>query len=116
LVILVSTALVITFKGGCVQYHHSDLSQTNSGEYPNPFCPNLEIAFELPEPACVTLTIYNVLGQPVRDLVDAEMAAGRHSLEWDGLDDYGNEVDSGVYFWRVITESFTKVGKTLVLR
>ncbi len=69
--------------------------------YPNPFNPTTEIKYDLPQPGEVTLTIFNIVGQRVRTLVDGPKTAGYHSVRWDGKDDFGNEVASGVYVYRI---------------
>ena len=70
--------------------------------YPNPFNPETVIPFTLPPAAQVAkLRIYNEIGQPVRTLVDGVLSAGAHQVSWDGLDDRGTAVPSGVYFCRL---------------
>jgi len=66
--------------------------------YPNPFNPSTIIEFTLPRKAQVELSIYNLLGQRVRVLVDESKTAGRHAVVWDGRDTNGNEIGSGIYF------------------
>jgi len=65
--------------------------------FPNPFNSQTEIMFDLPESQEVDVTIYNLLGQPVRKLFRGKKQAGTHTLRWDGRDDSGNSVVSGVY-------------------
>ncbi len=70
--------------------------------YPNPFNPTTQINYALPRATNVKLFIYNVIGQRVRTLVDAEkQTAGLHSVQWDGTDEFGKAVSSGVYFYRI---------------
>jgi len=69
--------------------------------YPNPFNPMTIIDFALPNPAWVKLTVYNVLGQQVRLLADGEFPAGAHEVTWNGSDDSGQPVSSGVYLYRL---------------
>jgi len=70
--------------------------------YPNSFNPSTVIRFNLPEQAAVTLTIHDVLGRTVRTLIlERTFAAGSHRLEWNGADDAGNALASGVYFYRL---------------
>ena len=67
--------------------------------YPNPFNPQTVIPFLLPQAIqSVHLRIHNEMGQPVRTLVDGALGAGAHHVTWDGLDDRGSAVPSGVYF------------------
>lgn len=67
--------------------------------YPNPFNPTTTIRYELPNRERVTLVIYNVRGERVRVLVDGRKPAGRHDAVWNGRNDSGNTVASGVYFY-----------------
>ncbi|MBC7187910.1 MAG: T9SS type A sorting domain-containing protein, partial [Calditrichaeota bacterium] len=71
------------------------------GNSPNPFNPGTSVRFELPEPAQVRITIYNVLGQPLRELANAAFDAGQHAIFWDGKDRQGNQVASGLYICRL---------------
>jgi hypothetical protein len=84
--------------------------------YPNPFNPSTTISFALAEPSWVTLTVYNVLGQEVRTLIDGPMAAGSHSIEWDGRDARGRETASGVYLYRLAAGSSTLTRKMVLVR
>jgi hypothetical protein len=67
--------------------------------YPNPFNPTTVISWQLAVGSQVELTIYNLLGQEIRKLVNAKQPAGFHKIEWDGKDDDGREVSSGIYFY-----------------
>ena len=69
--------------------------------FPNPFNPTTSIGFSVPQMAQVHLAIYNALGQLVRVLVDEEVVLGRHSVRWDGRDDGGQVLASGVYWTRL---------------
>jgi len=71
--------------------------------YPNPFNPTTKIEFTLPEAGFAELSVYNMAGQKVRDLVSEEMTAGAHSAVWDGCDQDGNLVSSGVFISRLRT-------------
>ena len=68
--------------------------------FPNPFNPSTEIRFDLPAKSELTLVVYNLLGQAVRTLVNEERPAGSHNVRWDGRNDGGRSVSSGVYFYR----------------
>ena len=69
-----------------------------TGNYPNPFNPTTKVNFSLKADSKVSLSIYNVRGQRVKTLVAGNMQAGYHSIVWDGRDDNGKSVSSGVYF------------------
>jgi hypothetical protein len=70
--------------------------------YPNPFNPTTEIRYELPQNSYVSLTVYNLAGQKIRTLVDDQQTAGYYRIFWDGKDDLGGEVASGVYVYRIL--------------
>ncbi len=84
--------------------------------YPNPFNPTTTIKYQLPQNDDVTLTIYNILGQKVRNLVDRRMEAGYPSIEWDSRDDNGKQVSSGIYVYRLIANDFAQSRKMLLMR
>lgn len=84
--------------------------------YPNPFNPSTEIAFSLPASSKVQISIYNLLGQSVRTLVDEQMPAGNHTVTWDGRNSSGGTVASGVYFYRVATQFGAETKKMLMLK
>ena len=69
--------------------------------YPNPFNPVTEIPFEIPEASHVVVKIFNILGKEVRTLVDEQREAGYYHTRWDGKDQHGNRVASGVYLYRL---------------
>jgi hypothetical protein len=87
-----------------------------SQNYPNPFNPSTTIDFSLPVAGDVTLEIINVLGQRVKVLVNKELAAGNYSAEWNGTNETGQAVASGVYFYRLIADGFSKSRKMLLLK
>jgi hypothetical protein len=82
--------------------------------YPNPFNPTTMISFSLAEQGETELAIYNLSGQLVRTLVSGVMTAGSHNLDWNGRDDNGNAVTSGIYLYRLTSANHT-VSKRMVL-
>jgi hypothetical protein len=84
--------------------------------YPNPCNPSTTISFDLPENLPVCLTIYTVNGKLVTSLVDAEMPAGRHDIIWDGCNEQGHRVASGMYFYRIETGSFSETKRMVLIK
>ena len=85
--------------------------------FPNPFNPDTTIGYELAESADVTLQIYNVVGQVVRTLIAAEpQSVGRYQIRWDGMDDRGTPVSSGIYFYQISAGKFQDVRKLMLLK
>jgi len=84
--------------------------------YPNPFNPETNIEFNLPREQDVSLSVYNLLGQQIRTLVNARVEAGRHVAHWDGQNEYGVAVPSGVYFYRLYTPEFSQTNKMILVR
>ena len=87
-----------------------------SANYPNPFNPTTAINYNVPVTTDISLVIYNSLGQAVRTLVDERVPAGKHTISWDGLNDAGLQLSSGVYFYTLKSESFTQTRKMMLLK
>lgn len=83
---------------------------------PNPFNPATVIGYRLPEAGRVRLAIYNLLGQEVRVLVDEPMAAGSFTVTWDGTDELGRGVASGVYVYRIQAGGLTASRRMMLLK
>ena len=85
--------------------------------YPNPFNPSTKIGFDIPKEAPVSLEIYNILGVKVRTLMSGQNAsAGRYTATWDGKDETGVTVPSGVYLYRIIAGDFHASKKMMLLK
>jgi hypothetical protein len=90
--------------------------------YPNPFNPSTTIRFTLPTAVDggatvpTSLRIYNVLGEVVRTLVDEAMVPGVHHKVWDGRDDHGNRVASGIYFYRLRAGDLQHTKKMVLMK
>lgn len=83
---------------------------------PNPFNPSTTISFSLPAPEKTELAVYSVSGQRVRTLLYGSLTTGTHSIAWDGRDDSGKLVSSGVYLSRLTVGNHIATGKMLLLR
>ena len=91
--------------------------------YPNPFNPTTTISFKVKSlefgvgrPIHTTLIIYNLLGQKVKILVDEDKLSGRYQVSWDGKNEEGNDVSSGIYFYVIKTKDFTQTKKMTLVR
>jgi hypothetical protein len=87
-----------------------------SQNYPNPFNPKTIIRFGLPKDSWVKLEIYNVLGQKVKTLVDEKLTTGLKEVEWDGVNDKGFEVASGIYFYKISADDYSDIKKMVMLK
>ncbi|HEX9970964.1 MAG TPA: PKD domain-containing protein, partial [bacterium] len=83
--------------------------------FPNPFNPDTWISFDVPEISQVRISIYNRLGQKVRTLIDETKPAGRFQMKWNGADDFGRRVSSGIYFYQLETDKFTATKKMILI-
>jgi hypothetical protein len=84
--------------------------------YPNPFNPMTEISFDLPRAGNVQLNVYNILGRKVTTLINDYLAAGRHSVTFNGTNDDGSSLASGIYLYRLITEEFVDSKKMTLMK
>jgi hypothetical protein len=92
----------------------SDFQLENN--YPNPFNPETIIEYKVPKTGQVKLAIFNVLGQKVKTLVDAHQLAGIYNVMWDGKDESGNKLATGVYFYQLIGENALITKKMTLLK
>ena len=97
-------------------YKTVPLSYKLNQNYPNPFNPETRIYFEIPKSHDVKIVIYNVLGQMVRTLSDETFKAGSHIVNWNGRDDNGSLVSTGVYFYRIKAGDFIASKKMLMMK
>jgi hypothetical protein len=84
--------------------------------YPNPFNPETTLSFSLPQPSAMTITIFDGLGRQVRQLANQTFDLGSHSMRWDGHDDQGNLVSSGVYIAVLATPNSRQALKMIMLK
>jgi len=87
-----------------------------SQNYPNPFNPTTKITYALPQNSFVNIKVYDMLGREVKSLVNNDMLAGNHSVEWNGLDNSGNKVASGAYIYRITAGNFVSTKKMVLLK
>jgi len=96
-----------------VQHISGSLLKQN---YPNPFNPETNISFDLKDDAHVNLEIYNVKGQRVKQIINSQISAGKHSVVWNGKDDNDKTVSSGINFYKFKTEDYQATKKMLLLK
>jgi hypothetical protein len=87
-----------------------------SQNYPNPFNPETEIEYALKKTGHVTLYIYNVLGEKVKTLLDQNQPAGFYQINWDGKNDNGKPISSGIYLYKLEVNGFSEARKMLLLK
>ena len=87
-----------------------------SQNYPNPFNPITKMDYTLPQRSRVIISIYNVLGKEIKKLVNKEQNYGHYSISWDGTDNKGKEMASGIYFTRMNSKGFNQSKKMLLLK
>ena len=87
-----------------------------SPNYPNPFNLSTAIGFSLPEAGLVDLVIFNVMGRKVRKLLSKHMAPGIHSIVWDGCDDRGIPVTTGIYFSQLHINNSSVSGRMMLVK
>ena len=91
---------------------HYSLSQN----FPNPFNPTTQINYAIPEEAHVSLKIYNLQGNLIKTFIDREQEAAYYNLIWDGTNDNGDKVNSGVYIYRIIAGDYTATRRMVMLK
>ncbi len=84
--------------------------------YPNPFNPSTEISFRLPTKSFVTISVYNMLGQHVKTLVEANLPSGVHFVSWDATNQYAMKVASGLYFYKMEADGFIEMKKMVLMK
>ena len=87
-----------------------------SQNYPNPFNPTTNISYKISKPGMVKLTVYNLLGEKVRTLVNENKTAGNYNVIWNAMDDAGHRVSSGIYFYKLQSGSRTDIKKMMLLK
>jgi len=84
--------------------------------YPNPFNPTTRIEFSLERAMDVELSVYNVIGQKITTLVDGFYSTGTYDVEWDATDETGRKMASGIYFYRLTTDDYSRTRKMMLMK
>lgn len=84
--------------------------------YPNPFNPQTRIRYSLPEAGFIAVRVYSVDGEMIKELVNTNKRAGNYEVVWDGTNNYGMKVSSGIYFYQLVTDKFIQTKKLVLLK
>jgi hypothetical protein len=87
-----------------------------SQNFPNPFNPTTTIEYSIPKAGNTTLAIYNIAGQKVRTLVNESQAASFYKVVWDGRNDNGESVATGMYFYKLVSGNYSKIVKMTLMK
>ena len=87
-----------------------------SQNYPNPFNPSTTINFSLPQKSDVKLIVYNILGKEVKTLINGDREAGSYEIKWNGLNNNGQSVATGIYIYRITAGNFTSEKKMILMK
>ena len=87
-----------------------------SPNYPNPFNPTTTIVYQLPIASDVQLVVYDILGEKIKTIVNERLERGRYKVTWDGRNDAGLPVSSGIYMFRFEAADFTRIHKMTLLK
>ena len=89
---------------------------TINGNYPNPFNPETQISFQISKDSYVSMNVFNLKGQLVKSLVNENLKSGSHTITWNGNDDNGRAVASGIYFFRLSNDGVNKIHKCTLMK
>jgi len=84
--------------------------------YPNPFNPSTTISYQIPQTGSIRIDIFNIKGQKIRTLINELKHPGKHSVVWNGTDQSGRQVASGIYYYRIVTDHNSSTKKMLLLK
>lgn len=84
--------------------------------YPNPFNPLTKIHYTLPEEAGVTISIYDLVGRRINQIILSKQTIGNHSIQWNGTDQQGNQVPAGIYFYQLQASDFVQTKKMVLMK
>ena len=84
--------------------------------FPNPFNPVTSLRYDLPEQSFVTLTIYDLIGREIAQLINTTQEAGFRSVQWDATDSFGKPVSVGIYLYKITTGKFVQTKKMVLVK
>ena len=116
--------ILVDLAGNVDQMHNIEIGRLDpipedfalAQNMPNPFNPATTISYEVPEAGAVKLIVYNLLGQQVRTLVNETIEAGFYTIAWDGADEFGRQVASGIYIYKMDSGSFSATKRMMFLK
>lgn len=111
-----ASVLVVDIEATSNEYNNVNLVTSLKDNYPNPFNPETTIRFSIAQDEFVSIDIYNLLGQKVKTLVRDNLTKGDHNVVWKGLDNKGNQVNSGLYFYRMKVGNSTTTKKMTLMK
>lgn len=111
-----SDTVTVTVTGISEGQNDIPLQYALKQSYPNPFNPSTSISYQVPRQSDVQIEIYNTLGQKVRTLINARKEPGNHQTVWDGKNDRGLQMGSGVYLYRMVAGGFVQTRKMVLLK
>ena len=92
------------------------MAYTFHQNYPNPFNPTTTLSYELPKESFVDITIYDMLGNVVNNLVNTNQSSGYKSIQWDATNNQGEPVSAGVYLYKIQAGDFVDTKKMILLK
>ncbi|MCL2065347.1 MAG: S8 family serine peptidase [Candidatus Cloacimonetes bacterium] len=95
---------------------HPPLTTELLGNYPNPFNPETTISFNIAVESIVSIDIYNIRGHLVKTLLNNHLQQGNHSIIWNGIDNHGQQVSSGVYFYRMVAGDVVETRRMVLMK
>ena len=106
-----------TYTGIGIDDNNTIFTTNLTGNYPNPFNPETTISFDISKTGDVFIDVYNIKGQKVKTLINERLEAGNHQVVWDGKDEGGKKLSSGIYFYQIETPNFkSQIKKMIILR
>jgi hypothetical protein len=110
------TRAIGTFTGVKVVNNEIPMSFALEQNYPNPFNPTTTIDFSVPKTGVVNVSVYNSIGQLIKTLTDQNYVPGTYQLTWNGMNNAGVGVASGVYFYKLTSQSYVRTMKMMLLK
>jgi hypothetical protein len=87
-----------------------------SQNYPNPFNPSTTIEYEVPSESHVQINIYDILGRQINTIINENQSTGSHSILWQAIDEKGERLSDGVYFYQIIAGEYKRTMKMVILK